>query len=126
MNRLSRVLLNILMIVAILGTIWREFPIIPVLYGCMTAASLLFAWICLFSRQLPLTREAQAVPEEVRRSWCLVLGILFAANAALCPLGFLLRQFLPFDQDLILVAQVAGFFILCFASVIPVSRGRGK
>lgn len=121
MNRLGRILLNVLMAVAFIGAIWKEFPIRPVLYGCMTVASLLLAWVCLFSHELPLSREAQAVPEEVRRRWCRVLGVLYILNAALCPLSFFLGSRVP-DQDMILWGQVAGFFIICFASLIPVSR----
>ena len=82
---------------------WDGFPMLPVLDGCITA-----------------------VPEDIRRRWCRVLGILFLTNAALAPLGFLLWNILRFDQDLILLAQILSFFLLCLASLIPVRQAAGK
>ena len=58
--------------------------------------------------------------------WRQVLGVLFLINGALCPLGFLLWSFLRFDQDFILWAQIFGFLAICFASLIPLYRGRRK
>lgn len=81
---------------------------------------------CLVSQRLPATQAAQAVPEDVRRRWCRVLGILFLTYAALAPLGFLLWNILRFDQDLILWAQILSFFLLCLASLIPVRQAAGK
>ena len=121
MSRLGRVLLNVLMAVALVSAVWKDLPLRPILYGCMTVASLLLAWVCLFSRELPLSRDGQMVPEKVRRRWCRALGILYVLNAALCPLGLFLKNQIP-DQDLILWIQVVGFFLICFANLIPVSR----
>ena len=67
---------------------WDGFPMLPVLDGCITAASALLGHHCLVSQRLPASQAAQAVPEDVRRRWCRVLGILFLTNAALAPWGF--------------------------------------
>ena len=67
---------------------WDGFPMLPVLDGCITAASALLGHHCLVSQRLPATQAAQAVPEDIRRRWCRVLGILFLTNAALAPWGF--------------------------------------
>ena len=90
---------------------WDGFPMLPVLDGCITAASALLGHHCLVSQRLPASR---------------VLGILFLTNAALAPLGFLLWNILRFDQDLILLAQILSFFLLCLASLIPVRQAAGK
>lgn len=105
---------------------WDGFPMLPVLDGCITAASALLGHHCLVLQRLPATQAARAVPEDVRRRWCRVLGILFLTNAALAPLGFLLWNILRFDQDLILLAQILGFFLLCLTSLIPVRQAAGK
>ena len=76
---------------------WDGFPMLPVLDGCITAASALLGHHCLVSQRLPASQAAQAVPEDVRRRWCRVLGILFLTNAALAPLGFLLWNILRLD-----------------------------
>ena len=111
----------------VFASFFREhFPSMAALYGMMTGISVLYGLGYLRGQLEARLWRQRNVPAEVQRVWSRRMGVLYLANAALCPLGFLLRQFLPFDQDLILVAQVAGFFILCFASVIPVSRGCGK
>lgn len=122
MNRLEQKLLGVFAAVAVLNVLWDDFPALPVLYGVLTAASLLFGWVCLFSRALPASPAGRSVPEDVRRRWCRVLGILFFVNAALCPLGFLLWSLVRFDQDLILGAQMLGFLAICFAGLIPAFR----
>ena len=61
---------------------WDGFPMLPVLAGCITAASALLGHHCLVSQRLPATQAAQAVPEDIRRRWCRVLGILFLTNAS--------------------------------------------
>ena len=119
MHRLEQTLLYVLIAIVFLNVFWDNFPTIPVLYGCVTAASVLFGQSCLVSRKLPATQAGRSVPENVRRRWCRTLGILYLVNAALCPLGFLLWWFLRFDQDFILLAQLFGFLAICFASLIP-------
>ena len=112
-------LIGIFTAIMFLNVLWDGFPTLPVLYGVITAASLLFGRACLMSRELPDSGASKQVPAEVRWKWCRVLGILYLLNAALCPLGFLLWYVVRFDSDLILGAQMLGFFIICFASLIP-------
>ena len=119
MERLMPTLIGIFTAIMFLNVLWDGFPTLPVLYGVLTAASLLFGRACLMSRELPDSRASKQIPEEVRWKWCRVLGILYLLNAALCPLGFLLWYVVRFDSDLILGAQMLGFFIICFASLIP-------
>ena len=122
MNRLEQMLIGVFAAVVFLTALWDGFPTLPVLYGVLTAASLLFGRVCLVSRELPASPAGRSVPEGVRRRWCRVLGILFLINAALCPLGFLLWSLVRFDQDLILGAQILGFLAICSAGLIPVFR----
>lgn len=122
MSRLEQMLTGIFAAVVFLNALWDDFPTLPVLYGVLTAASLLFGRACLVSRELPASPAGRSVPEGVRRRWCRVLGSLFLINAALCPLGFLLWSLVRFDQDLILGAQILGFLAICFASLIPTFR----
>lgn len=119
MSRLEQMLTGVFAAVAVLNALWDDFLTLPVLYGVLTAASLLFGRACLVSRELPASPAGRAVPEGVRRRWCRVLGILFFVNAALCPLGFLLWSLVRFDQGLILGVQILGFLATCFASLIP-------
>ncbi|RHR10960.1 hypothetical protein DWX58_00415 [Pseudoflavonifractor sp. AF19-9AC] len=119
MERLMPTLFGIFTAIMFLNVLWDGFPTLPVLYGVITAASLLFGRACLMSRALPDSQASKQVPAEVRWKWCRVLGILYLLNAALCPLGFLLWYVVRFDSDLILGAQMLGFFIICFASLIP-------
>lgn len=123
MSRLEQMLTGIFAAVVFLNVLWDRFPTLPVLYGVITAASLLFGRACLMSRELPASPASQQVPAEVRWKWCRVLGILYLLNAALCPLGFLLWYVVRFDSDLILGAQMLGFLTLCFAGLIPTFRG---
>lgn len=119
MERLMPTLIGIFTAIMFLNVLWDGFPTLPVLYGVITAASLLFGRVCLMSRELPDSQVSKQIPAEVRWKWCRALGILYLLNAALCPLGFLLWYVVRFDSDLILGAQMLGFFIICFASLIP-------
>lgn len=119
MERLMPTLIGIFTAIMFFNVLWDGFPTLPVLYDVITAASLLFGRACLMSRELPDSQASKQVPAEVRWKWCRVLGILYLLNAALCPLGFLLWYVVRFDSDLILGAQMLGFFIICFASLIP-------
>ena len=119
MERLMPTLIGSFTATMFLNVLWEDFPTLPVLYGVLTAASLLFGRACLMFRELPDSRASKQIPVEVRWKWCRVLGILYLLNAALCPLGFLLWYVVRFDSDLILGAQMLGFFIICFASLIP-------
>lgn len=123
MERLMPALVGVFTGVVFFNALWEGFPTLPVLYGAITAASLLFGRTCLVSWELPDSRISKQVPEEVRWHWCRALGILYLLNAALCPLGFLLWYFVRFDSDLILGAQMLGFFAICFAGLIPTVRG---
>lgn len=122
MERLMQTLVGVFTAVVFLNVLWDGFPTLPVLYGVITAASLLFGRACLMSRELPASPASQQVPAEVRGKWCRVLGILYLLNAALCPLGFLLWYVVRFDSDLILGAQMLGFLVICFAGLIPTFR----
>ena len=53
------------------------------------------------------------------------MGVLYLANAALCPLGWLLTVFVSFDTDFILLAQIAGFFLVSLLGLLPL-RTAGK
>lgn len=125
MRRLELSFFCLFAAIPVLNVLWDDFPTLPVLYGCVTAASLLLGWCCLYSKAPPASRRAQSVPENVRMIWRQVLGVLFLINGALCPAGFLLWYFLHFDQDFILLTQMFGFLAICFASLIPLYRGGG-
>lgn len=51
--------------------------------------------------------------------------MLYLANAALCPLGWLLTVFVSFDTDFILLAQIAGYFLVFLLGFLPL-RAAGK
>lgn len=119
MERLMPTLIGIFTATMFFNVLWDDFPTLPVLYGVITAASFLFGRACLMFRELPDSRASKQIPAEVRWKWCRVLGILYLLNAALCPLGFLLWYVVRFDSDLILGAQMLGFFVICFAGLIP-------
>lgn len=122
MKRLEQYLLGALIAIVFSNVFWDDFPTPPVLYGWITASSVLYGMHCLFSKALPASQRAQKVSETVRLRWRRVLGLLFLINAALCPLGLLLWYVLRFDQDFILLAQILGFLAICFASLVPVYR----
>ena len=66
------------------------------------------------------------VPAEVQRVWSRRMGVLYLANAALCPLGWLLAVFVSFDTDFILMTQIAGFFLVSLLGFLPLrSAGNG-
>ena len=45
--------------------------------------------------------------------------MLYLANAALCPLGWLLTVFVSFDADFILFAQIMGFLLVSLLGFVP-------
>lgn len=57
--------------------------------------------------------------------WSRRMGVLYLANAALCPLGWLLTVFVSFDTDFILMAQIAGYFLVFLLGLLPL-RAAGK
>ena len=122
MRRLEVSFFCVLATIPVLNVIWDGFPTLPVLYGCITLASLLFGWYCLHVKAPRASGLSQNIPEHIRMIWRQVLGVLFLINGAFCPVGFLLWYFLRFDQDFILLAQMFGFLAICFASLIPLYR----
>ena len=65
--------------------------------------------------------ERRGVDRVVQRRWSRVQGVLFLANAAICPAGWLLAQYVAFDTDFILLAQYVGFVIASAAGAVPLA-----
>ena len=59
------------------------------------------------------------MPKEIQRLWSGRMGVLYLANAALCPLGWLLTVFVSFDTDFILFAQIVGFLLVSLLGFVP-------
>ena len=92
------------------------------LYGLMTGLSVLFGSSFLRSRGSGAEWERKGVPALVRAKWAKLLGLLFLAVAAICPVGFLVRVFVEFDQDFLLFAQIIGFPLVAAMSIIPLKQ----
>ena len=102
---------------------WRDFPTMAFLYGAVTGLSLVMGVCCLRgSGTASAWGESRGVDRAAQRRWSRVQGALFLANAALCPLGWLLASFAAFDTDFILLAQYAGFVIAALAGLVPLAR----
>lgn len=103
----------------------EDFPSMAALYGIITGISVLYGLGCLRGpMEAPLWRQRK-VPAEVQRVWSRRMGVLYLANAALCPLGWLLAVFVSFDTDFILLAQIAGYFLVSLLGLLPL-RAAGK
>lgn len=110
----------------VFASFFREhFPSMAALYGIMTGISVLYGLGCLRGpMEAPLWRQRK-VSAEVQRVWSRRMGVLYLANAALCPLGWLLTVFVSFDTDFILMAQIAGYFLVSLLGFLPL-RAAGK
>lgn len=99
-----------------------DLPIIPILYGLMTAESVFFGIIFLRSKGTVRKWMEEGVPEAVRVKFTRLQAYLYFCNAAICPLGLLAWHFLRFDQDFILIAQIVGFAAVGFLSFVPLKQ----
>ena len=97
----------------------ENFPSMAALYGLMTGISVLYGLGCLRGQTEARLWRQRKVPEAVQRLWSRRMGTLYLANAALCPLGWLLAMFVSFDTDFILLAQIAGFFLVSLLGLLP-------
>ena len=126
MRKLDSLLIFCLSAVMFAPFFLEDFPSMTALYGIMTGISVLYGLGCLRGpMETPLWRQRK-VPAEVQRVWSRRMGKLYLANAALCPLGWLLTVFISFDTDFILLAQIAGFFLVSLLGLLPLrAAGNG-
>lgn len=126
MRKLDSLLIFCLSAVVFAPFFLEDFPSMAALYGIMTGISVLYGLGCLRGpMETPLWRQRK-VPAEVQRVWSRRMGKLYLANAALCPLGWLLTVFISFDTDFILLAQIAGFFLVSLLGLLPLrAAGNG-
>lgn len=126
MRKLDSLLIFCLSAVMFAPFFLEDFPSMAALYGIMTGISVLYGLGCLRGpMETPLWRQRK-VPAEVQRVWSRRMGKLYLANAALCPLGWLLTVFISFDTDFILLAQIAGFFLVSLLGLLPLrAAGNG-
>lgn len=104
----------------VFASFFREhFPSMAALYGMMTGISVLYGLGYLRGQLEARLWRQRNVPAEVQRLWARRMGALYLANASLCPLGWLLAVFVSFDTDFILLAQIAGFFLVSLLGLLP-------
>ena len=106
----------------VLPVIRQDFPTMAFLYAITTGISLAMGCGCLLGPGTAAAWERRGVDRVVQRRWSRVQGVLFLANAAICPAGWLLAQYVAFDTDFILLAQYAGFVIASAAGAVPLAR----
>ena len=104
----------------VFASFFREhFPSMGALYGLMTGISVLYGLGCLRGPMEAPRWKQRNVPAELQRVWSRRMGVLYLANAALCPLGWLLAVFVSFDTDFILFAQSIGFVLVSLLGFLP-------
>ena len=106
----------------VLPVIRQDFPTMAFLYAITTGISLAMGCGCLLGPGTAAAWERRGVDRVVQRRWSRVQGVLFLANAAICPAGWLLAQYVAFDTDFILLAQYVGFVIASAAGAVPLAR----
>ena len=126
MRKLDSLLIFGLSAVALAPFFWEGFPSMAALYGIMTGISVLYGLSCLWGRTEVRLWRQRKVPAEVQRLWSRRMGVLYLANAALCPLGWLLTVFVSFDTDFILMAQIAGYFLVSLLGLLPLRASGSK
>lgn len=125
MQKLDSLLVFGLSAVVFAPFFWEDFPSMAALYGLMTGISVLYGLGCLRGTTEARLWRQRNVPKEIQRLWSRRMGALYLANAALCPLGWLLTVFVSFDTDFILFAQIIGFFLVSLLGFVPL-RSAGK
>ena len=104
----------------VFASFFREhFSSMGALYGLMTGISVLYGLGCLRGPMEAPRWKQRNVPAELQRVWSRRMGVLYLANAALCPLGWLLAVFVSFDTDFILFAQSIGFVLVSLLGFLP-------
>ena len=119
MQKLDSLLVFGLSAVVFAPFFWEDFPSMAALYGIMTGISVLYGLGYLRGQTEARLWRQRNVPKEIQRLWSRRMGALYLANAALCPLGWLLAVFVSFDTDFILLAQIAGFFLVSLLGLLP-------
>jgi len=122
LQELQDTLLGLLAGVVIWRWVFDKGMTMSLLYGLMTGLSVLFGVAFLRSRGNGAEWERKGVPAPERAKWARLLGVLFLVVAAICPVGFLVRTFVEFDQDFLLYAQIIGFPLAAGMSVIPLKH----
>lgn len=125
MQKLDSLLVFGLSAVVFAPFFWEDFPSMAALYGLMTGISVLYGLGYLRGQTEARLWRQRNVPKEIQRLWSRRMGALYLANAALCPLGWLLTVFVSFDTDFILFAQIIGFFLVSLLGFLPL-RSAGK
>ena len=125
MRELDSLLIFCLSAVVFAPSFLEDFSSMAALYGIMTGISVLYGLGYLRGQTEARPWRQRNVPKEIQRLWSRRMGVLYLANAALCPLGWLLTVFVSFDTDFILLAQIAGFFLVSLLGLLPL-RTAGK
>ena len=119
MRELDSLLIFCLSVVVFAPSFLEDFSSMAALYGIMTGISVLYGLGYLRGQTEARPWRQRNVPKEIQRLWSGRMGVLYLANAALCPLGWLLTVFVSFDTDFILFAQIMGFLLVSLLGFVP-------
>ena len=119
MRELDSLLIFCLSAVVSAPSFLEDFSSMAALYGIMTGISVLYGLGYLRGQTEARPWRQRNVPKEIQRLWSRRMGVLYLANAALCPLGWLLTVFVSFDTDFILFAQIMGFLLVSLLGFVP-------
>ena len=119
MRELDSLLIFCLSAVVFAPSFLEDFSSMAALYGIMTGISVLYGLGYLRGQTEARPWRQRNMPKEIQRLWSRRMGVLYLANAALCPLGWLLTVFVSFDTDFILFAQIMGFLLVSLLGFVP-------
>ena len=114
------------MAILLLSVAWDDFPAMLAFYAVMTGYSILLGIGCLQSSGYAPVWEEQGISREAQKQASGILGVLYLLNAAVCPLGWLLAQFIEFDTDFILLAQIIGLPLIALLTCAPLLFKKNK
>ena len=126
MRKLNSLLAVGLLAVAFASVLWEGVPSMAALYALMTAMSAVYGLSCLLRPKEAQFWQQRNVPADVQRVWSKRMGVLYLLDAALCPLGWLLAAFFPFDTDFIMLAQILGFLLVALLGFVPIYQLQPK
>lgn len=115
-----------MMAVLLVTVFWDDFPAIFALHVCMTLFSILFAIEVFRMRDGSARWIAAGIPRQTRLNWSRAMSGAYLFNVALWPLGKLLGLAVKFDQDFILLAQMAGIVVVSLLGFLPLVLHAGK
>lgn len=94
------------------------------LHTILTVLCLLFGLAFLRSKGDVAEWKNQNMPEELRKKWARIMGVILLGVAAVCPVGLLLHFVVPFNRDILLLVQIVGFPLTSALNIIPVKQNK--